>query len=195
MLVVLSFMNRLIVPLHLESSSGFPIWWSPGVAAVLLSMAAVTAMAMQLTMQLGRAGVWCCLMVTVSSPAVSWGTVLCYPKPGVAADELSQCTFLVHVVLCFSCCSAAGLGSEPSSQDSSSRAALPRDVLATEPAPGLLQHPAGRRVRGQMWVFRVPSPGPGHRASAVCVLQQCPAVGSAILAHASTGHHLTVLSL
>lgn len=34
--------------------------------------------------------------------------VLCCPKPGVAADELSQCTFLVHGVLCFSCRPAAG---------------------------------------------------------------------------------------
>lgn len=53
MLVVLSFMKRLSVPLHLESSGGLLVW-SP-LAAVLLGVAAVTAMA-----QLCRAGVRCC---------------------------------------------------------------------------------------------------------------------------------------
>lgn len=46
-LVVLSFMNRLSVPLHLESSGGLLVW-SPGVAAV-------TAMA-QPTTQLSSPG-------------------------------------------------------------------------------------------------------------------------------------------
>lgn len=52
----------------------------------------------------------------------------------VLSNTRCGCTFLVHVVLCFSCCSVAGLGSEPSSQDSSGGAALLRDVLDTEPA-------------------------------------------------------------
>lgn len=41
------------------------------------------------------------------------------------------------------------------------------------------------RARGQVWVFRVPSPGRGRRASAVPVLQQCPAMASAVLAFTS----------
>lgn len=61
--------------------------------------------------------------------------MLCYPKPGVAADELSQCTFLVHVVLRFSCKQA--LGPKPSSRDTSSVAAPLRDTLAAEPAQWL----------------------------------------------------------
>lgn len=126
------FHAQAVSAFALKSSGGLLVW-SPRLAAVLLGVATVTAMAQP---QLGRASVRCCLMVTVSSRAVSWG-LCCAIQSQVWLLMSSPNALSWYTLFCvFPAVLLQALAPSPASRASGSGAAPPRDVLATEPCEG-----------------------------------------------------------
>ena len=204
-LVVLSSVHRRSVPLHLESSgvllclvtwdrcqqqhSVLPICspqpcCSPACSSVPAVLPVLTTMAKPAA-QLGRAGARCCHNVTgngVFPPAVSWG-ICCAIQSQVWLLLSSPSARSWYVLFCgFPAVLLQVLGPEPSSRDTRSVAAPPRDRLAAEPARGFSYSAwLTARASGGGWECGVPSPGGGLWG----LRCDCPPA----VPHRGLGHH------